>query len=238
MDSANTPPVSVAPNKSITEAITIMLTNDFSQLPVMIGEREVKGIISWESIGSRLARGVKCTEVRECMDAAHEISADTSLLAAIDQIVSNEYVLIRDSGKISGIVTTTDLSRQFHQLAEPFLLLGEIENHIRQIIERGRFSKEQLTECRDPNDKGRAIDSIGDMTFGHYIRLLQNPKFWHQVRLGIDCKTFIDRLDEARRIRNDVMHFDSDPMSPDDLVKLRKFTGFLQQLARSQPAAT
>ena len=32
-----------------------MLSNDFSQLPVMTGPRELKGIVSWKSIGSRLA---------------------------------------------------------------------------------------------------------------------------------------------------------------------------------------
>ena len=45
--SANRRPLSVAPDEPIARATTLMLTNDFSQLPVMSGEREVKGVISW-----------------------------------------------------------------------------------------------------------------------------------------------------------------------------------------------
>ena len=72
LHSANRVPLSVNPNQTITEALTIMLANDFSQLPVMVGEREFKGIVSWASIGRALALGGKHndTEVRECMDPA------------------------------------------------------------------------------------------------------------------------------------------------------------------------
>ena len=234
--SANTPPVSVKPQQTITEAITIMLANDFSQLPVMEGERDVKGTISWTSIGSRLALGVKCAEVRECMESPHEISADTSLFDAINEIVNNQYVLIRDSAnKISGIVTTSDLSLQFRQLAEPFLLLGEIENHIRRIIEKGRFGPAELQECCDPGDTERKVKGPYDLTFGEYIRLLENPDRWSQLNLQIDRKIFIEALDRVRRIRNEVMHFDPDGVSEIDLDALRKFTGFLQRLQSVKP---
>lgn len=235
--SANTRPVAVNPNQTIIEAITIMLVNDFSQLPVMVGDRDVKGIISWTSIGRRIALSVKCTEVRECMEMPHVISADASLFDAINEIVTNQYVLIRDSAnKISGIVTTSDLSLQFRQLAEPFLLLGEIENHVRRIIERGRFSDAQLRQCCDPNDKDRTVQGVFDLTFGEYIRLFENPESWSQVRLPIDRKVFIERLDKVRQIRNDVMHFDPDGISDDDLDALRKFTGFLQLLQPLLPS--
>jgi hypothetical protein len=83
---ANVIPTSVSPNHSVTEAITIMLANDFSQLPVMVGEREVKGVISWSSIGTRLALGIKCTEVRECMDGPHIISSDTRYLTQLQKL--------------------------------------------------------------------------------------------------------------------------------------------------------
>jgi CBS domain-containing protein len=239
LPSANRTPISVKPQQKITEAITIMLVNDFSQLPVMEGERDVKGIISWATIGSRLALGVKCSEVRECMDSPHVISADTSLFAAINEIVNNQYVLVRDStNKISGIVTTSDLSLQFRQLAEPFLLLGEIENHIRRIIERGSFTETDLRESCDPGVGERTVDGVYDLTFGEYIRLLENEKRWLQLSLDIDRKIFIGALDKVRQIRNDVMHFDPDPVSEEDLLEtLRRFTGFLQRLQSVLPEA-
>src|ERR1035441_8516481 len=65
---ANKPPVSVAPDATIQEAITLMLKNDFSQLPVMSGERDVRGVVSWASVGTRLALGKNGTTARELMD--------------------------------------------------------------------------------------------------------------------------------------------------------------------------
>jgi hypothetical protein len=172
------------------------------------------------------------------MERPHLISADTSLFDAIREIVDNQYVLIRDStNKIAGIVTTSDLSLQFRQLAEPFLLLGEIENHVRGLVERGEFTKVDLQECCDPSAGEREIDNVYDLSFGEYIRLLENEKRWLQVNLGIDRKIFIADLDRVRQIRNDVMHFDPDPVSDEDLYDLRRFTGFLQKLQSALPKA-
>jgi CBS domain-containing protein len=63
--SANQKPISAKPDSSLTEAITIMMANDFFQLPVMVNDREVKGIVSWETIGTRLALGQSPQWVRE-----------------------------------------------------------------------------------------------------------------------------------------------------------------------------
>lgn len=228
--SANQPVISVKPDTDLREAITIMLANDFSQLPVMQSEREVKGMISWNSIGTRLALGRECNKVRDCIEPHQEISADTSLFAAIGLIAQHEYVLIRDSErKISGIVTTSDLSLQFRQLGEPFLLIGEIENHIRRLID-GKFIRKELAEVRDPNDIERKVESVADLTFGEYIKLLENPLAWEKVKIPIDRKTFTGLLDKIREIRNDVMHFDPDGLPEDDLETLRKFVRFLQNL--------
>ena len=38
-------------DESINLAVTLMLKNDYSQLPIMHSERDLKGIISWSSIG-------------------------------------------------------------------------------------------------------------------------------------------------------------------------------------------
>jgi CBS domain-containing protein len=50
---ANRVPTSVKPDANLTEAVTLMMASDFSQLPVKTSEREVKGMVSWSSIGTR-----------------------------------------------------------------------------------------------------------------------------------------------------------------------------------------
>jgi CBS domain-containing protein len=226
---ANRIPLTVTPETSLQEAVTLMLSHDYSQLPVMQGERTVKGVISWTTIGSRLVLRSSGAHVLDFMDKAREVSADTSLFAAIGAIVGNQYVLVRDrENRVSGIVTTSDLSLQFQQLAEPFLLLGEIENHIRRLID-GKFTADEVRAVRDPGDE-RVVQSVADLTFGEYQRMLEHPDRWSKLRLNIERASFIQQLDRVREIRNEVMHFDPDGTADEDLLTLRRFVRFLQML--------
>jgi len=223
-------PLSVSPDTKLEEAVTHMLTNDFSQLPVMTSERDVKGVITWTSIGSRLAMGKNCSLARELMEQHQEIRSDASLFTAISIIAEHQYVLVRGHDqKITGIVTASDLSLQFQQLAEPFLLLGEIENHVRRVISQ-RFTPTELESTKDPTDTIRVVTSVADLTYGEYIRLLENPERWDKLNITVDRKTCIEKLESVRRIRNDVMHFDPDGIPEKDLMKLREFARFLQKL--------
>jgi predicted transcriptional regulator len=227
---ANRRPVSVQPDSTLAEAVTLMMANDFSQLPVMTSERTVKGIVSWRSIGSRLALGQKPGALREAMEPHAEISFDASLFTAIPLIVEHQYVLVRSSDqRITGIVTTSDLSLQFQQLAEPFLLLGEVENHLRRIIS-SHFEQTELAAVQDPNGDARRVETAADLTFGEYKRLFEDPARWHRIGLQIDRAVFSGLVERVREIRNDVMHFDPDGIPDDDLEVLRDFARFLRTL--------
>jgi CBS domain len=230
LEAANVVPTSVKPDTKIDEVVTIMLQNDFSQLPAMTNERDVKGVVSWASIGTRLMLKKNGDAARDFMDAHQELRADSSLFDAISTIARHQYVLVRTSdNKISGIVTASDLSIQFQQLAEPFLILGEIENHIRRILD-GWFTSNELSFLNDHNDDERVISSVADLTFGEYLRVFENKDRWEQMKLPIDRATFCSELDRVRVVRNDVMHFDPDGILPADLKRLRNFASFLQKL--------
>jgi CBS domain-containing protein len=227
---ANKRPISVNPDSSLAEAITLMMANDFSQLPVSVNERDVKGIVSWKSIGSRLALGQSPQWTRDVMDPHAEISSEASLFTAIPMIVEYDYALVRAADKrIVGVITTSDLSLQFQQLSEPFLLLGEIENHIRKIIS-ARFTPEQLAAAKDPADGIRSVESASDLTFGEYKRLLEDPSMWSNLNLALDRSVFIQLLEKVRLTRNDVMHFDPDGIEGEALTVLREFVKFLRTL--------
>jgi hypothetical protein len=109
------------------------------------------------------------------------------------------------------------------------LLLGEIENHIRRILSE-RFSKEDFEAVRDPEDAERKVDDVSDLTFGEYIRLLENSDRWQKLSIPIDRMTFVRELDLVRKIRNDIMHFDPDPIPDADMDRLRDFANFLKRL--------
>jgi len=231
LESANIKPLSVSPDCILGEAVTLMLRHDYSQLPVMTSDRDVKGIISWESIGSRLAlKKYPISTARECMKHHYEVQSTDSLFRVIAHIIEHSYVLVRgDDRMITGIITTSDLSLQFQQLSEPFLLLSEIENHVRLVID-GKFTADELASAKDSADPERLIESVADLTLGEYIRLLENPLNWEKTGLTVDRKVFVRELDNVRRIRNDVMHFDPDGITPDDHKLLRHFLQFMHEL--------
>jgi CBS domain-containing protein len=230
LDIANKPPVWVSPNATVQEAITIMLKNDFSQLPVMRNERDVKGLFSWRSLGIHRWFGQEVSFVHQSMESCPEVTVDASLFAVTEVIRASDCVLVRDvTQKISGIVTAYDISITFGQLGEPFLLLGEIENHIRSLI-GGKFTKADLQAVRDPADSIREIRGIPDLTLGEYLRLLENNNRWDKLAIPIDRGTFVKDLDGIRRIRNEVMHFDPEGLDDKDLGELRDFVYLLQRI--------
>lgn len=232
LEISHRPPVSLPPDSTINQAVTIMLKNDFSQLPVMIGEREVKGLFSWRSFGSACSQKRDCMFVREAMEDHCEVSINESIFQVAGLIKDYDCVLVRDTDKkIVGILTGFDISATFLQLAEPFLVLGEIENHVRNLM-RGKFTKQELESARNPGDLSRTVDVVDDLTFGEYLRLLENPDHWNRLDLGIDRALFVKYLDEVRRIRNDVMHFDPDGIGTTDLGELRELVAFLRRLRK------
>ena len=231
LEAANKRPRSVKPDEPLQAATTIMLLNDYSQLPVMTTEREVSGVISWESIGAHISLGQACEYVRDCMSPAQEVLDTVPLIDAIGTIEAHGYVLVRSLDKtITGIVTASDLSHQLMQLAGPFLFIGEIEGYLRHLI-HGKFTVEQLQAAAAP-EGGRSIEGSGDLTIGDYHALLRNRDNWSKLGLEVDRVAFVDHLDEVRRIRNGTMHFNPDGLSDDELTKLRDMARFFENLAR------
>jgi CBS domain-containing protein len=222
----------VKPSASLVEAITLMLQFDFSQLPVMTNDRDVRGAITWQSIGSRVGLGNVPTTIADAVEPAAEVRSDDSLFETLSTIERFGYVLIRGQDKkITGIVTATDVGVQFRILTEPFILIGEIENYIRRLL-AGRFTLAELKKSVDPSRNAERISRVSDLTFGEYIRLVEEPENWKRLNVNLDRSLIVRALEEIRRIRNDVMHFDPDGIGSKDLEELRRFVGLFQTLAK------
>lgn len=231
LEAANKNLIFVKPDADVSEAITLMMTHDYSQLPVMQQpKRDLKGVISWRSIGQKLSVGQNSSLVRELMEPNFQlISSETSLFKALPVIIEHDYILVQNNSKeICGIVTASDLSLQFKQLTEPFLLVGEIENHLRQILIK--LDKTDLEKGKDEKDVERQIETVADLTVGEYIRLFQNPEIWKKLKIIIDRKTFCEQLEKVREIRNNIMHFDPDGLVYENIEDLRNFVRLLQTL--------
>ena len=239
LPAANQPVTGVAPDADIAEAITIMMHKDYSQLPVWINDRNVRGMISWKSLGSRVALKESIEKVRFCVEPHRTVSSDTPLFDVIPQIVDDGYVLVTGPDRsITGIVTASDLSLEFRQLAEPFLLLSEIEQHLRKII-GNNVPLADIQNASDPSDNARRIEKISDLSLGGLIRLLENSRTWDLLNMPlIHRKIVVQDLHKIRAIRNEVMHFDPDPLDPGSIEILWTFPRFLRRLDRVRTAGT
>ena len=155
-------PVSVRPQSPLSEATFTMQMKNYSQVPVMRTDRDVSGMVTWKSINRRGLQEPECKPVDDCMDERVNVVLDNCrLFEAVRTVLDHEYVLVRARDKtITGIVTMADLLREVGRLAEPFLLIGEIEGHLRNLI-HGRFTLDQQLDDdkrKELRDSARFFD--------------------------------------------------------------------------------
>lgn len=227
---ANKQVISVTPDSDLSEATTKMIIHDFSQLPVMHGTRSIKGFISWKTIGLRRDTAPPDAKVRHFMEAnAPTVRKDQSLFKTIPMLIENDFIFVIDEKQeISGVITSIDFALQFQQMSEPFLLIGEIENYLRKHL--NVLTTEEVQAAKDVSDDEREITNASDLTFGEYVRLLQKPDIWAKLNIKADRKLVCDYMEEVRKIRNDVMHFDPDGIENHELEKLHQVARLFQTL--------
>ncbi len=156
----------------------------------------------------------------------HIIDYETPLLEAINDIIKHEFALVKQFNKIKDIITIADVSQDFYKLSEPFLLLEQIENNLRVLLDGKYLLEEIKSKCKEED---RDISYIDDLSFGEYIRLIENEGNWEKLQIPIDRVCFINKLHEVRLIRNDVMHFDPDGITHEQHQILKKMSVFLQK---------
>lgn len=224
--------ISVKKDTLLTEATSLMLRHDYSQLPVLANKREVSGIISWKSIGSALSLGKICKCVEDCMDEVEVLNIEDPIFKAVSVILEKEVVLVRDNTRcISGIVTATDIGVLFHKLSEPFLIIEQIENLVRRLLD-DKLTFDDIKTVLDTASYDKEIKSLSDLTFGHYVRIIENKLLFEKLNLNIDRLTLQKTLDNVRKVRNDVMHFNPEELESSELETLRQALHFLSTIVK------
>ncbi|MEU4712084.1 CBS domain-containing protein [Micromonospora purpureochromogenes] len=221
--------VSVSPSATFEEAITAMQINDYSQVAVLANSHTLHGSVSWESIAAARHRDPQASFSdaidRRARDRVFDY--DTRLLDVLGTLQQHGFIFVRDDQrKISGIVTAADVVRKYDETATPFFLIGEIDQELRQLIVN-TFDEETVRQaCIAARLTFRSLDT---MSIGQYQAVLDNATCWEQLGWPLDRRVFIARLDELRKVRNNVMHFNPDPVRPSEVAKLRTFLSLIRR---------
>ncbi|MFB6753116.1 CBS domain-containing protein [Streptomyces sp. NPDC056353] len=231
LDSANRMPDCVRVDDDVETAQTLMVLRGYSQLPVLDADGRLRGVVSWESIGrARMANptaGLSAATVR-----GQEADGSDDLLDWIGAIQQYGYVVVRDHDhKVCGLITASDLTVQFGTRVRPFVLVEEIEQRLRRVVDRCIPLDRIRAVIQNPKRAAR-VRSAADLTFGAYKHLLKVPENWTALGWGINQAHFLTALETCRNFRNDLMHFSPDPVTDDQLVPAQ---GLLELLRSVDP---
>ena len=232
LPSASKKVCSVKPDATFEEAITLMLTEDFSQLAVMTSPRELKGAVSWKSI-AKARNANPGAKLSAAIVKAEAVPSTADLISMLPVIQHQEFVFVHGPDRsITGIVTLADVVQAYGQVASPFFMIGRIDQSLRRIIE-DTFTLKTITPLIDPDDL-RGISSYGRLTMGDYRQILGNPECWAKLGWPLHRKVFCDHVEKIAKIRNNIMHFNNDPLPGDVLSMLQNFINLLQDYGNQQ----
>jgi hypothetical protein len=220
----------LAPTDPLELATTRLLADGVDALPVMTGLRSPKGVISWRSIGRRLALERSAGTVADFMDRHVEVEMTDELSTLVELVSVHGFVLVRSksqNNEIVGSITAGELAGHLDLLDRPFRVIGEIERWLRLLVERHLDG----VAAADPEDVAAADRSAPNLTLGECQRWLEEDEHWAAVGMPLDRSEFISRLDKVRSIRNSIMHFNTDAID-EDLETLGRFARLLQAVVQ------
>jgi len=228
-------PASVRPEEPVMKALSRLMSEKLDLLVVQRGDRaRVEGIFSYASFTHAHMAGKQPKTVGDCTSHEFiEVNEEKPLIDAVRDIMQHGTVVVRSrQNQLCGVVTARDVAPVFVELAEPFLLLSQIENHLRGLLERAKLKKEEYKNLVIESDPDRKAKTEGpdDLTLGELILAFEQDNMWTKVGLNFDKATLTKLLHGVREIRNKVMHFSPDGLPPEDVAKLKDTRELLEKL--------
>ena len=137
-------PATVRADETTQVALSRLMADKLELLVVQNGDRSrVEGIFSYASFTHAHVAGKSTKTVGDCTSREFiEVNEEKPLIDAVRDIMRHTTVVVRScQNKLCGVVTARDVAPVFIELAEPFLLLGQIENHRRGLLERAKLKE-------------------------------------------------------------------------------------------------
>jgi len=141
-------------NDCVDKAIGLMLKNEYSQLPVMKGDKMV-GVISYESLAKTVfsysetkSKLPSKLRVRDFMEKVSKIfSSEDDVIDLLDRLAEKSFVFVSKRDRVTDIITSFDALSFSRACGEDFLILNDIESILRKII-ADRFDASSFTEVQ------------------------------------------------------------------------------------------
>lgn len=213
--------VSVTPTSTFDEAITAMELDDFSQLPVLANPFKIHGVVSWKTITKARAQNPEASFSDAIDPDVQVFDYDRRLIDVLHVLLEYEFIFVRNhERKIAGVITAADVVQTYHQTATPFILIGEIDRELHQLI-LDAFDEARIHDvCVRA---GLTFDGLDKMSISHYHAVLGNAECWKELGWRLERKRLVNRLNEIREVRNRVMHFSKDAVREGDLDMIQNF---------------
>lgn len=226
--------VTIKYDDSLEKAVKLMLQKQYSQLPV-VKKDKVIGVISYESITNtlndlvekKLSSGSKYRIEDLVEKVQHIFSIEDDVLGLLNQLAEKSYVLVKNGNRVTDIITSFDALQFFRSCSEDFLVLNDIENILRTIIDEmfDPHSFEQATEKIFAYKK-KTIKKITDMDFCEYTTFISTN--WNRFDdILWDKDIFLNHMENIRLFRNRICHFKC-PLEQEEKACLRNVLVWLK----------
>ena len=225
-ESASAGLMSVKSKDLLSKATSLMRINNFSQIAVLDTAHQLKGIVSWKTIGSSFVDIDENSLVEDFMSKKIKTaSLNTSIFEILNEINNNEedFIFIKDEfNKWCGIVTSHDIVKKYSNLIKPLMFLESIEKRLRKIISETMEIK--IDEVNEILKKD--YSTFDDFVFSDYQQIINsNSKYKRQNKL--DNSVFNSKLQEINEIRNKFMHFRVEGLNDFEIRNLEVFSNLL-----------
>ena len=164
-----TAPVCVKHNESLSVALELMRTHDYTQLPVIDGRDRLVGMVTSDSILQALESlraHSRQLRVKDALIVTRPLDRDDDTAELLSALRNGYAAVVVDlDGKVTGIITGFDASEHLRARSENILLVEDIENslkdHIRSAYQfpDGRLDETRLTAAIAQIDPNRGIRS-------------------------------------------------------------------------------
>jgi CBS domain-containing protein len=217
-------PATVTPETTVGEALTVMQTHRYSQLPV-IADGELRGVFSLWSLARLVVQSQGKVDpltipVEDAMDWIPAVTVHDSLHGVMTLLEEHEALAVMAPQGVQAIATSIDVLRYFYRVAKPYVLIQEIELAIRGLIsacvqgvELERCIRFALASKYERQTDRRPVPSrLEEMTFEDLRTIITAKDNWPLFEgvLGRNRLLVASKLEAIRELRNKVFHFRDD----------------------------